>query len=154
MTDIIQARIIIIALAVWLLISIGQLIWAFRKGDFKRLKYALKNNINSARILISTLASIYIVCGLVYVIRAVSDWVDIQPVSDSLIQNFLVQSFPLGIAVFTIIMVIVIMDKGIYPRIKYNDEELQWMKESDDKFNNSRIGKLFNNKVVSWLRRH
>lgn len=155
MTDIVQARMVVIALALWILINIGETIWAFRKGNFKRLVYSLKNNINNARPLISMLVALYFVFGMVYIMTAVNIWVALQPTSDSLIKNFIIESFPLGIAIFTIAVAMLIVSKGIYPRVKYNDEEKQWAKESEEKFLNSKIGKWLGkikaNKLMNWL---
>jgi hypothetical protein len=144
-------KLVLYALAIYLLVCVVDGGMAWRKGGILRFKYSLKKSFNNARVFVSLLVALYVCLFFINLIPVVNKWVTTLPETSSDLGNALMQSFPLGVAIFTIWLMSFIIHKGVYPKLKYNDQEKQWQNDSKS----SRLGKYFdkdNENLPQWWR--
>jgi len=121
-------------LAAWVLVLAITAIDGLRK---KRLIYTMKNTWNVMTFTLNMVAAMYFVIIAIIPMPSLKDWVDNNLLKNTSVTPFgivVYHSIPVAYSVLIIIVVSWIMLKGLFPRIKYNEQEKQWDKESEDKF--------------------
>ena len=120
-------------LALWL-VAIGfGVVDGLRK---KRFIYSMKSTWNIMTFSLNMLASLYFVIIAIIPMASLKDWVDNNLLKNTSVTPFgivVYHSIPVAYSVLVIIIICWIMLKGLFPRIKYNEQEKQWDKESEDK---------------------
>ena len=121
-------------LAAWLLAIVISVVDGLRK---KRFIYSMKSTWNSMAFTLNMIASLYFVIIAIIPMPSLKDWVNtnlLKNTSITPLDKVVYHSIPIAYSVLVVIIVCWIMLKGLFPQIKYNEQEKQWAKESENKF--------------------
>ena len=109
-------------LSFYVLVGIIKGIITYKKCGKAKCIYSLKQSCNKCRGWVNVLVGLYLCVGGINLLPPVVRYVEYE-------DNWLVHSFPIGLAILIIYIVVYVMVKGFYPKIKYNEQELQWENE-------------------------
>jgi hypothetical protein len=122
-------------LVLYVVLVILSSISALRKGK-RRFIYSLKNTWNFLTYSLNLFVAMYFVIIAIIPIPLLKDWVNNNLLSKISVTSFdrvVYHSIPVVYSIFVVIIMCWIMIKGLIPRIKYNEQEKQWDRESEDK---------------------
>jgi hypothetical protein len=108
---------------------------ALRKGGIKRFKYDLKLSWNDLTILLDLIIGLYVMIVGMIPMSYIKIWV-INNINSPV--PWMRPSVPAVYLLIITLVAILIIARGLVPKIKYNDEEKQWDKERRER-NKNRI---------------
>jgi len=123
-----------VILALWLAVIAIGVIDGIRK---KRFIYSMKSTWNIMTFTLNMLASLYFVIIAIIPMPSLKDWVNNNLLNKTSVTPFgrvVYYSIPVAYSVLVIIIICWIMLKGLFTKIKYNEQEKQWDRESENKF--------------------
>ena len=130
-----------IVLTVWVVATVSDLITSYRKRKMKGLEYSFKFIYNTFAYCLNIILAAYVIVISVIPTPSLNNWLTNQLITVHT-NRWVYYLLPDAYILIVIILCFWIIGKGLVPQIKYNDEEKQWRKESNDKFKN---------KISGWL---
>ncbi len=110
-------------------------IWGWIKRGFRGFVYEVKWTVNGLRWLVFLVVSLYFVIisslALPFLKAKAQEMVS---TSSDVLSAILLSWIPLAFGVFQVLIVCWIMWNSVKPTWRYNQQELEWNKESDEKF--------------------
>ncbi len=122
-----------VGLLVILALSIYDVVLAARKGGWSRVKYSLKRSADSLRFLVYVIVSVYLLIGALWLVPVITDKAGAAvSTAHSDLVRILLGFMPSAYVWFLIAGIVWLAFKIMRP-FKYNDQEKQWTKESEER---------------------